>query len=116
MCVSGKPGGVAVGYYMCTTVLAVTVGLIAVNILKPGVNKELAAAKESGRCNWRRKGKGREELNALKASIRKISMILLPVTRKLLMRLRRRTSARTRPKTRKRHRSVNKRHGRSSQS
>ena len=68
----GKPGGVAVGYYMCTTVLAVTVGLIAVNILKPGVNKELAAAK----AKWEKatgdeKVKAEGELNALKASIQK---------------------------------------------
>ena len=41
----GKPGGFAVGYYMCTTVLAVVTGLIMVNLIKPGENKELAAAK-----------------------------------------------------------------------
>jgi len=41
----GKPGGFAVGYYMCTTVLAVITGLIVVNLIKPGENKELAAAK-----------------------------------------------------------------------
>jgi len=41
----GKPGGFAVGYYMCTTVLAVVTGLIVVNLIKPGENKELAAAK-----------------------------------------------------------------------
>ena len=41
----GKPGGVAVGYYMCTTVLAVITGLVMVNLLKPGENKELASAK-----------------------------------------------------------------------
>ena len=68
----GKPGGVAVGYYMCTTVLAVTVGLIAVNILKPGVNKELAAAKEKWEdATGDEKVKAEEELNALKASIQK---------------------------------------------
>ena len=39
----GKPGAYAVGYYMCTTVLAVIVGLIVVNIMKPGVDKDLAA-------------------------------------------------------------------------
>jgi len=37
----GKPGAYAIGYYMCTTVLAVLVGLIVVNIIKPGVNKDL---------------------------------------------------------------------------
>ena len=40
----GKPGAYAIGYYMCTTVLAVVVGLIVVNLIKPGVNKELATA------------------------------------------------------------------------
>lgn len=68
----GKPGGVAVGYYMCTTVLAVTVGLIAVNILKPGVNKELAAAEDKWEnATGDEKVKAEEELNALKASIQK---------------------------------------------
>ncbi|TWU10001.1 dicarboxylate/amino acid:cation symporter [Allorhodopirellula heiligendammensis] len=33
----GKPGATAVGYYLCTTVLAVIVGLIVVNVLRPGV-------------------------------------------------------------------------------
>jgi Na+/H+-dicarboxylate symporter len=33
----GRPGGVAVLYYLCTTVLAVVVGLVVVNIVQPGV-------------------------------------------------------------------------------
>lgn len=33
----GKPGAAAVGYYLCTTVLAVLVGLIVVNTIRPGV-------------------------------------------------------------------------------
>jgi len=33
----GKPGAAAVGYYLCTTVLAVIVGLIVVNVMQPGV-------------------------------------------------------------------------------
>ena len=39
----GRPGGHAVAYYMCTTVLAVITGLIVVNIVNPGVgiNREL---------------------------------------------------------------------------
>ncbi len=32
----GKPGGVAIGYYLSTTVLAVLVGLIVVNVMQPG--------------------------------------------------------------------------------
>ena len=33
----GKPGAAAIGYYLCTTVLAVVVGLIVVNVIQPGV-------------------------------------------------------------------------------
>ncbi|MBB3208348.1 Na+/H+-dicarboxylate symporter [Rhodopirellula rubra] len=33
----GKPGAAAVGYYLCTTVIAVIVGLVVVNIVRPGV-------------------------------------------------------------------------------
>ena len=33
----GRPGGAAVLYYMTTTVLAVAVGLVAVNLIQPGV-------------------------------------------------------------------------------
>ena len=32
----GRPGGYAVSYYMCTTVLAVITGLVVVNIINPG--------------------------------------------------------------------------------
>jgi Na+/H+-dicarboxylate symporter len=32
----GRPGGYAVGYYLCTTILAVITGLIVVNIVNPG--------------------------------------------------------------------------------
>ena len=32
----GRPGITAVGYYLCTTVLAVVVGLIVVNLINPG--------------------------------------------------------------------------------
>ena len=69
----GKPGGVAVGYYMCTTVLAVTVGLIAVNILEPGVNKDLAAAQDKVEAaqNDDEKAKAQAELDEIKASIQK---------------------------------------------
>ena len=40
----GKPGFTAVGYYLSTTVLAVVVGLIWVNILEPGKNGEAETA------------------------------------------------------------------------
>ena len=33
----GKPGAAAVGYYLMTTVLAVTIGVIVVNVFQPGV-------------------------------------------------------------------------------
>ena len=56
----GKPGACAVAYYMCTTVLAVITGLIVVNILKPGVDKEVAAAPGQGGINHRHgEGRGR---------------------------------------------------------
>ena len=69
----GKPGGFAVGYYMCTTVLAVVTGLIMVNLLKPGVNKELAAAtaKVAVADNEKDKKTAEEELATLKETIQK---------------------------------------------
>ncbi len=42
----GRPGAAAIGYYLCTTVLAVLIGLVVVNIIQPGigtVDKELLA-------------------------------------------------------------------------
>ncbi|MCG8653017.1 MAG: dicarboxylate/amino acid:cation symporter, partial [Pirellulales bacterium] len=33
----GKPGGVAIGYYLCTTLCAVLIGLVVVNVIQPGV-------------------------------------------------------------------------------
>lgn len=33
----GKPGAAAVGYYISTTVIAVVIGLVVVNIIRPGV-------------------------------------------------------------------------------
>lgn len=33
----GKPGAAAVGYYLMTTILAVTIGVIVVNVFQPGV-------------------------------------------------------------------------------
>ena len=46
----GKPGAAAVGYYLMTTVLAVTIGVIVVNVFQPGVGVnagEMLAAAES---------------------------------------------------------------------
>jgi Na+/H+-dicarboxylate symporter len=39
----GRPGGYAVAYYLCTTVLAVITGLVVVNVVNPGkgIEKEL---------------------------------------------------------------------------
>jgi len=33
----GKPGAAAIGYYLTTTILAVAVGLVTVNVIRPGV-------------------------------------------------------------------------------
>lgn len=33
----GRPGGYAILYYLCTTVLAVFIGLTVVNIIRPGI-------------------------------------------------------------------------------
>ena len=33
----GKPGAAAMGYYVCTTILAVITGLLVVNLIQPGV-------------------------------------------------------------------------------
>lgn len=40
----GKPGFTAVGYYFATTILAVTIGLITVNIFNPGAPDESVTA------------------------------------------------------------------------
>jgi len=37
----GRPGAVAVGYYVATTILAVSVGLLVVSIIQPGNNANL---------------------------------------------------------------------------
>jgi solute carrier family 1 (neuronal/epithelial high affinity glutamate transporter), member 1 len=67
----GKPGAYAIGYYMSTTVLAVIVGLILVNIMKPGVNKELEAAKAKYEAAaGPEKKKAEAELVALKEKIK----------------------------------------------
>ena len=38
----GRPGGLAIAYYLTTTVLAVLVGLFVVNLIQPGVNVDTA--------------------------------------------------------------------------
>ena len=63
----GKPGAYAIGYYMCTTVLAVVVGLIVVNIIKPGVNKDL----EGLQVKIKKVEKGSAEYDELKVEIEK---------------------------------------------
>ncbi|MEX0952164.1 MAG: dicarboxylate/amino acid:cation symporter [Gammaproteobacteria bacterium] len=40
----GRLGGITVGYYFCTTALAVLVGLILVNIIQPGVGVDTFSA------------------------------------------------------------------------
>lgn len=48
----GRPGAVAVGYYLCTTVLAVIVGLVIVNVIRPGdgaVDEDLLAHAKSAK-------------------------------------------------------------------
>ena len=35
----GRPGGTAIAYYLATTLLAVAVGLVVVNVIRPGVGK-----------------------------------------------------------------------------
>ncbi|MEM6366024.1 MAG: dicarboxylate/amino acid:cation symporter [Planctomycetota bacterium] len=47
----GRPGAAAIGYYTCTTVLAVLVGLLVVNVIRPGVgtvDAETLAALDGG--------------------------------------------------------------------
>ena len=64
----GKPGACAVAYYMCTTVLAVITGLIVVNILKLGVDKEVAAAQAKVESTTgTEKVEAEKELAAIKA-------------------------------------------------
>ena len=50
----GKPGGFAVLYYLTTTVLAVLVGLVMVNVIEPGIGsvdpEKLAQLAEQGRA------------------------------------------------------------------
>ena len=50
----GRPGGLAVTYYLMTTVLAVIVGLLMVNLIQPGVGVDqvtLDASLEEGQVN-----------------------------------------------------------------
>jgi len=68
----GKPGGVAVLYYMCTTVLAVVVGLIVVNIIKPGINRDLEKANAAlvSAESAGEKAEAEQKLEKLKAEIK----------------------------------------------
>ena len=50
----GRPGGLAVTYYLMTTILAVIVGLLMVNLIQPGVGVDqvtLDASLEEGQVN-----------------------------------------------------------------
>jgi solute carrier family 1 (high affinity glutamate transporter) protein 1 len=68
----GKPGLCAVGYYMFTTVLAVCTGLLMVNLLKPGVDKELEAAHAKvASASGEKKAEAQKELDAIIAAIEK---------------------------------------------
>ena len=42
----GKPGGTAVVYYLATTLLAVFVGLIVVNTIRPGEGEQAQQDRE----------------------------------------------------------------------
>ncbi len=48
----GKPGAAAIGYYLCTTLLAVIVGIFVVNLINPGADlagsDQVKAAMEQG--------------------------------------------------------------------
>ncbi|MCA9173492.1 MAG: dicarboxylate/amino acid:cation symporter [Planctomycetales bacterium] len=52
----GRPGFLAVAYYMCTTVLAVLTGLVVVNVVKPGVGIDKSLVEDAYK-----KGAGRAE-------------------------------------------------------
>ncbi|WP_417318060.1 dicarboxylate/amino acid:cation symporter [Emcibacter sp.] len=39
----GRPGGLTMLYYLCTTVLAIIIGLFLVNVIQPGVGVEMSA-------------------------------------------------------------------------
>lgn len=43
----GRPGGYAIAYYLCTTVLAVLTGLIVCNIVRPGVGIDKQLVEEA---------------------------------------------------------------------
>ena len=42
----GKPGAAAVGYYVCTTIFAVLIGLVVVSIIQPGVGVDQSLMEE----------------------------------------------------------------------
>ncbi len=61
----GRPGACAVGYYLCTTVLAVITGLVVVNVVNPGhgIDKEMVeGARKEGeeKVSHAGGGKGRK--------------------------------------------------------
>ncbi len=58
----GRPGGVAILYYMTTTVLAVITGLIVVNVVDPGLMIEPATIANA-------QAEGEHEVDKAKAAI-----------------------------------------------
>ena len=48
----GRPGAAAIGYYLSTTVLAVIVGLVIVNLIRPGAWRSMREILPSLRRSW----------------------------------------------------------------
>ena len=79
----GKPGAAAIGYYVSTTILAVMVGLVTVNIIQPGANgveQEMLADATSKRSDDEIKKELREHLaDGTSLSEDEIAEVLTPL-------------------------------------
>lgn len=53
MSIAGKIGGVAVAYYVSTTILATILGLSLVSIIRPGVGKSDYGPRKEGQLHYR---------------------------------------------------------------